>query len=177
MRIFAPQRNHCRFSNTPHQSGPTHHPGAPRAALCLICRLPKLQKETSNVLQNSQPLPAHPIPVARRHVSRIAGHHKRRDACDTRTTPQLRRYKTNKFHCQPFNFGFTDMSQTKLRPKCLTDGNHWSDNTTRGLSSVNSSMSDQVLTFTSAAHIIHTDSMDRSCTHRGQDGHWWIISS
>lgn len=68
---------------------------------CPICRPPKLQKETLNVLQNSQPLPAHPIPVARRHVGHIAGHHKRRDACDTRTIPQLRRYKTNKFHCQP----------------------------------------------------------------------------
>jgi hypothetical protein len=116
---FSPPSETIAVSATPHIKAAPHTVTERRERrFCQICRLPKLQKETSNVLQNSQPLPAHPIPVARRHVSLIAGHHKRRDACDTHTTPQLRRDKTNKFHCQPFNFGFTDMSQTKLRPRC-----------------------------------------------------------
>jgi hypothetical protein len=89
-------------SATPHIEAASYAiPERRKRRFCPTCRIPKLQKETSNVLQTSQTLPAHPIPVARRHVGRIAGHHKRRDACDTRTTPRLRRYETNKFHCQP----------------------------------------------------------------------------
>jgi hypothetical protein len=99
---FSPPSETHAVSATPHiKAAPYTISERRMRRFCPKCRPPKLQKETSNVLQNSQPLPAHPIPVARRHVSRIAGHHKRRDACDTRTTPQLRRYKTNKFHCQP----------------------------------------------------------------------------
>jgi hypothetical protein len=61
------------------------------------CRLPKLPKETSNVLQTSQTLPAHPLPMARRHVGHIAGHHRRLNDCDARTTPRLRDVKLISF--------------------------------------------------------------------------------
>jgi hypothetical protein len=105
------QVRQCEFSTPakplPFQQHPTSKRphtlsrSAESGAFSQHVRLPKLQKEISNVLQTSQPLPAHPIPVARRHVDRIDGHRRRRDACDTRTTPRMRRYKTNKFHCQP----------------------------------------------------------------------------
>jgi hypothetical protein len=99
---FSPPSETLAVSATPHiKTAPYTISERRKRRYCPTCRPPKLQKETSNVYQNSQPLPAHPIPVARRHIGRIAGHHKRRDACDTRTFPQLRRYKTNKFHCQP----------------------------------------------------------------------------
>src|SRR5882672_5634470 len=94
------QVRQCEFSTpaktvavsaTPHiKSAPYTISERRKRRFCPTCRLPKLQKETSNVLQTSQTLPAHPISVARRHVGRIAGHHKRRAACDTRTTPRVR---------------------------------------------------------------------------------------
>jgi hypothetical protein len=90
------------FSGTPHiKAAPYTISERRKRRFCPTCRPPKLQKETSNVLQTSQPLPAHPIPVARRHVDRIDGYRRRRDACVTRTIPRVRRYKTNEFHCQP----------------------------------------------------------------------------
>jgi hypothetical protein len=99
---FSPPSETLAVSATPHiKAAPYTVSERRKRRFCPTCRPPKLQKETSNVYQNSQPLPAHPIPVARRHFGRIACHHKRRDACDTGTPPQLRRYKTNKFHCQP----------------------------------------------------------------------------
>jgi hypothetical protein len=81
---------------------------------CPTCRLPRLQKETSNVLQISQTLPAHPIPIARRHVGHIAGHHRRRDACDTRTTPRLRGMKLISFIVSRHSFG--------TRARCVPNG-------------------------------------------------------
>src|SRR5215468_1456773 len=75
-------------SAAPHiEAAPYAMPERQKRGHCPTGQLPKLHKETSNVLQTSQTLPAHPIPIARRHVGRIGGHHKRRDACDTRTTP------------------------------------------------------------------------------------------
>jgi hypothetical protein len=99
---FSPPSETIAVSATPHiKAAPNNISERRKRRFCPTCRLPKLHKETSNVLQTSQPLPAHPIPAARRHVDRIDGHRRRRDACVTRTTPRLRRYKTNKFHCQP----------------------------------------------------------------------------
>jgi len=109
------QVRQCEFSTPakplPFQQHPTskrpHTPSrsVESGAFFRHVRLPKLQKETSNDLQTSQTLPAHPIPVARRHVGRIAGHHKRRDACDTRTTPRLRDIKLIGFIVSRHSFG------------------------------------------------------------------------
>ena len=85
-------------SATPHiEAAPHTIPERRKRRFFRTCRLPKRQKETSNVLQTSQTLPAHPIPVARRHVGYIAGHRKRRDACDTRKAPRLRDTKLISF--------------------------------------------------------------------------------
>jgi len=99
---FSPPSETIAVSATPHiKAAPYAISERRKRRFCPTCRLPKLQEETSNVLQTSPPLPAHPIPAARRHSDRIDGHRKHRDACVTRTTPRLRRYITNKFHCQP----------------------------------------------------------------------------
>ena len=112
---FSPPSETIALSATPHiKAAPHTIPERRERRFCPICRLPKLQKETSNVLQTSPPLPAHPIPVARRHVDRIDGHRRRRDVCVTRTTPRLRRYKTNKFHFQPSFLG--------THAKCVPNG-------------------------------------------------------
>jgi hypothetical protein len=107
---FSPPSETVAVSATPHIEAAPHAIQERRFRRFFpTCRLPKLQKETSNVLQISQTLPAHPIPLARRHVGRIAGHHRRRDACDTRTTPRLRGdIKLISFIVSRHSFGITE---------------------------------------------------------------------